>query len=139
MWEYEHSLVADVTPEAVWALYRDPESWLRWDHGLAAIALHGPFEVGTKGVLTPKGQDELPFTLTEVEPDRRFADETAVNGLVLHFIHTLEPQEDGRTRITHRVEITGPAAPDLAPHVGPAVTAGIPATLTRLADLAAAA
>ncbi|MET8630101.1 SRPBCC family protein [Kitasatospora sp. NPDC004669] len=138
MWEYEHSVIADVTPEAVWALYSDTTKWESWDQGLDAIELHGPFEVGTKGHLKPKGQDGFPFTLIEAEPNKRFTDETVVNGLVLHFIHILEAQADGRTKITHRVEITGPAAAEVAPHVGPAVTADIPATVARLAEIAAA-
>lgn len=132
MWEYEHSVTTDASPEAIWRLYADPSSWPSWDAGIEHMELDGPFAVGTTGRLTPSGQDTLPFTLIDVERHRRFVDETHVAGLVLRFIHTLVPQRDGGTTVTHRVEITGPAADQLGPQIGPGVTAGVPATIEAL-------
>lgn len=136
MWEYEHSVRTDASPEAIWRLYSDPSSWPSWDSGIEHMELDGPFAVGTTGRLTPVGQNNLPFTLTEVVPTRRFVDETQVAGLVLRFIHTLVPEPTGGTTITHRVEIIGPAADQLGPQIGPKVTAGVPTTIETLAKQA---
>jgi len=133
MWQFEQSIEAKVSAEAVWQLYSDVRTWPSWDKGIEAVELHGPFEVGTEGVLTPAGQGPLPFRVVEVTPQRGFVDETEVPGGVLRFIHKLLPLDGGVTQITHRVEIDGPAADDLGPQVGPQITAGIPETMDSLA------
>ncbi|MCK9874626.1 SRPBCC family protein [Frankia sp. Ag45/Mut15] len=138
MWEYEHSATVEVSAEAVWKLYTNPESWGTWDSGIVGLTLDGPFVPGTTGKLTPKGQDPVTITLVEVVENRSFIDETNLGGIVLRAIHRLEPVDGGRTRITHRIEITGPEADTLGPQIGPAVTAGVPETITTLARLAAA-
>lgn len=136
MWEYEHSIEADVTPEAVWRLYTDASSWPEWDFGIEAMELDGPLAAGSTGILTPRGRDSIPFTIIEAEENAGFTDETVLDGLVLTFKHTLEPIGAARTRITHRVEISGPAAEFAAPKIGPGITEGIPVTVLTLAEQA---
>jgi hypothetical protein len=136
MWEYEHSLEADVTPEAVWSLYTAASTWPEWDYGIESMELNGPFAVGTTGTLTPRGQGALPFTLIEVQENAKFVDETNLDGITLHFIHTLEPVAGGKTKITHRVEISGPAAEHVAPKIGSGISEGIPVTVLTLAEQA---
>ena len=138
MWTYEHTVTADATPEAIWPLYADVSAWLRWDGGLASVTLDGPFAAGSRGTLQPMGQDPLPFTLTQATPNSGFTDETQIPGAVLRFIHRLTA--DGhRTRISHRLEIDGPAADEIGPNLGPAITADFPETMDHLARLAEAA
>lgn len=135
MWEYEHSIETEASPEAIYRLYSDVATWPRWDEGIAEVTLDGPFAAGTRGVLTPEGQGPLPFRLTEVRSNQGFADETEVPGagIVLRFVHSLVPLGDGRTRVTHRVTIGGPAAETLGPQIGAGMTAGIPGTMASLA------
>ena len=47
-----------------------------------------------------------------------------------------EPAAAGRTRIIYRTEITGPAAGQAGPQLGPAITADFPDVLAALAKLA---
>lgn len=124
---------ARASAEAIWRLYRDVSTWPSWDPGIEAVELHGPFEPGAEGALTPAGQEPLSFRMIEVTPERGFVDETAVAGAVLRFIHRLLPLDGGGTRITHRVEIDGPAAGEVGPQAGPQITAGIPETMESLA------
>src|SRR5580704_17634124 len=138
MWQYEHTLEAEVTPAAVWRLYSDPSSWQTWDYGIESMELDDTFTAGGTGRLTPRGRDAIPFRLVEVDENVGFTDETEVEGLILRFIHRLEPVDDRRTPITHRVEITGPAADKVGPQIGPSITDGIPVTVATLVDLAAA-
>jgi hypothetical protein len=51
-------------------------------------------------------------------------------------MHRLKAAEGGRTRIIYRTEITGPAADQVGPHLGPAITADFPDVLAALAKLA---
>ncbi len=138
MWEYEHSIETAASREAIYQLYSDVVTWPLWDDGIAQVTLDGPFAVGAQGVLTAKGQEPLTFRIVEVQPNVGFADETKMPaaGVALRFAHILTPLGGGRTRITHRVTITGAAADTLGPHIGPAITAGIPNTMAALARYA---
>jgi hypothetical protein len=137
MYTFELSVESTATPDAVWALYADVAAWLTWDHGLEAVEVDGPFEAGTAGRITPHGMGTLPFTITWAEPGRGFTDETLAMGHVLRFAHEIEALPGGGSRVTHRVEIEGPAADE----IGPNVTGDTPeavAALVALAELATA-
>jgi hypothetical protein len=134
MWTYEHSIETAASATAIFRLYSDVSTWPEWDEGLTGVTLDGPFTTGSKGTITPQGQDALPFRLTLVAPDQGFTDETDLPGagVTLRFVHILTPIENGQTRITHRVEIVGPAAEEVGPTLGPQVTADTPAAMAAL-------
>jgi polyketide cyclase/dehydrase/lipid transport protein len=136
MWTYEHSIETDATPDAIWPLYTDVPAWPRWDQGLEWVMLNGPFAAGSTGSLKVPGQDPLPFTLLDVRPLAGFSDETYIPGLAIRFDHSLAPTSTGKTRITHRVIITGAAAEELGPQLGPRITADVPEAMESLAHLA---
>ncbi|MER5999195.1 SRPBCC family protein [Nonomuraea angiospora] len=132
MYAYEHTLDTTAPAAAVWALYADVNGWTAWDTSLLQIDLEGPFEVGTEGTMTPEGQDTVRFRIVELVTGELFTDETVVGELTLRFIHRLAETGTG-TRVTHRVEITGPGAEE----IGPMVTSDVPdamATLIKLAE-----
>jgi hypothetical protein len=135
MWTYEHSQTTTATPRQIWPLYADVAAWLRWDRGLTSVTLEGPFAAGSSGMLTPAGQDGLPFTIVDATPNKEFTDETAIPGAVLRFIHRLDPVEGG-TRVTHRLEIDGPAADEIGPNLGPMITADFADAVEALVALA---
>jgi len=139
MAEYEHSLEAAVSADAVWELYADPTSWPSWDSGVERVELDGPLATGVTGRFTPRGAEALPFTVIQAEANRGFTDEFAFPGAVLRGTHTITPLGGGRTRITHRMELTGPDAEQLAPELMPGITDDIPLTVAALALAAAAA
>jgi hypothetical protein len=134
MFRYEHSLVADATPEAIYALYSDVSTWPAWDHAIAAMTIAGPFAAGTSGTLTLGNGQTFPYTIVEAVAGRGFAGETPIPDGVIRFEHTLEPLAAGSTRITHRVIVEGPAAEA----IGVAICAGTPAAVAALAAQSAA-
>ncbi|HVS05606.1 MAG TPA: SRPBCC family protein [Candidatus Dormibacteraeota bacterium] len=136
MWTYEHSIETGASPESIWPLYADVPAWPRWDQGLEWVTLNGPFAGGSTGNLKVPGQDPLPFKVLEVRPLQSFSDETYIPGLAIRFDHFLEPTNTGKTRITHRVIITGPAADEAGPNLGPQITADVPEAMESLARLA---
>jgi hypothetical protein len=127
---YRHSVEADVSAEAVWALYEDVETWPSWDDQAERITRDGPFAAGTTGTMTFTGQEPLSYRLTKVEPLREFVDETPAGPLVVRVSHRLEPLGPRRVRITHEAEVDGPA--DEARHVGAMITADFPQTMASL-------
>jgi hypothetical protein len=98
--------------------------------------MHDPFEVGSQLSVTPAGQDTFRSTITELVENERYADSTEFGGLSLVFRHTLEPTGAG-TVVTHELVIDGPAADEMAPELGPQISADFPEQLQAL--LAAAA
>ncbi|MER5915606.1 SRPBCC family protein [Streptomyces sp. NPDC001982] len=137
MWDFEHTIEADVTPAQVWARYVDTASWPEWDEGIVRVTLDGPFAAGSTGTMTPEGQDPLPFTITEAVAEQGFTDETVIpDAVTLRFIHRLAGLPGGRTKITHRLEIEGPAAEAMGPELGPQITSDFPEAMEALAKVA---
>lgn len=131
---YSYVVEADVTADAVWALYDDVASWPAWDAQAEWVTREGPFATGTRGAMKFRGMDALSYTLKSVEPLREFTDETSVGDLVVRVSHRLEPLGDGRLRVTYSAEIDGP--PEHAEQVGPAITEDFPETIAALLAMA---
>jgi hypothetical protein len=138
MFEYEYSLEAEVTAEAVWKIYNNTAAWTTWDTGTEKVELNGPLAAGSRGFIKFSGQDPLPFRIVSAQPNREFTDETEIPGadIFVRFTHSLSPLSNGGTRISQRVTITGPAAETLGPQIGPGIIADIPQSIAALVDLA---
>jgi len=136
MWEYEHGIETSAAPGVLWRLWADIAGWPRWNDGIEKITIDGPFAVGTTFTMTPPGDEPIRMRLTEIVPGELFTDEMDGGDFAVRTIHRLEPATGGRTRITYRTEITGPAAGHIGPQLGPAITADFPQVLAALARLA---
>ena len=87
--------------------------------------------------MKPKGQDPITSVILEATENQRYADQTDFGGVRLRFSHTLVPRLDGGTVVTHRLEITGPAADQVGPELGPAITEDFPQAMAALLARAA--
>jgi hypothetical protein len=132
MWEYEHAVEAEVDAAALWRVWADVERWGEWNGDIAAIAIDGPFAVGSEIAMTPRGADPVRLRLEAVEEDRRFVDVAELDGVVVRTEHRIDVLGEGRVRVVYRTEIDGPAAAELGPEIGPAITADFPATIGAL-------
>lgn len=128
---FVHSAEGPAAVETVWALWSDVSRWTEWDESLESATLEAPFVEGSSGTMVVRGQGPISFTLTSVEDGIGFVDETSVPGALLRFSHQVEQIPNG-VRVTHSVEIVGPAAEFL----GPVVTAGLPDAVEALVKLA---
>ncbi|MFG3280347.1 polyketide cyclase [Streptomyces sp. NPDC048111] len=138
MWTYEYSLETSATPEAIWRLWADVENWGAWNADIADIRINGPFATGAEIVMTPAGEDPVHLVVAEAVTHQQFVDEARFDGLLLRTLHRLNPAEQGRVRVTYRMEITGGGADQLGPQIGPAVTGDWPETVAALVKLAEA-
>jgi len=132
MWEYEHSVLTTATPDALWRHWSDVAAWPEWNPGIAEIQVDGPFAAGTSVTMTPPDDDPIRLLLVEVVPGELFADEMDAGDFVVRTEHRLQPAGAGTTRVTYRTEITGPAADQVGPQLGPAITADFPEVLAGL-------
>ena len=131
---YTHSIEAGVSAEAIWALYEDVTTWPEWDADAEVITRDGPFETGTTGTMTFRGQEPLSYRLANVDPLREFVDETPVGDIVVRVSHRLEEIDPGRLRITYTAELEGPE--EQTKVIGPAITSDFPATMASLVSRA---
>ena len=136
MWEYEYSVEARVTPEAVWRVWSDVDGSASWNAGVEFVELRGPFAAGTEFTLKAPGRDAVTVRLAEVVEYKQFVEETEANGLVTRIYHQIEELDPGITRLTYRVEITGPEADELGPQLGPGLAEAFPELVTRLVEAA---
>jgi uncharacterized protein YndB with AHSA1/START domain len=136
MWKYEHSVKTTAAPQALWRHWSDVASWPEWNHGIEKIEIDGPFAVGTTFTMTPPGDDPIKMSIVEIVQGEQFTDEMDAGDFVVRTVHRLEPLEAGRTLVVYRTEITGPAADQVGPQLGPAITEDFPEVLAALVKLA---
>jgi len=138
MWNFQVSATiagADSsTPEAVWQRWTDVENWKDWDSSLLSSTLFGPFEVGTRGELTPHGMSAMPFELTEVTPLKSFSDSTPLPGATITFQHWLEQTAEG-LKITHQATLSGDSWQGYAERMGVHLEHGLEDSVEKLAHL----
>ncbi|MHC6231755.1 SRPBCC family protein [Arthrobacter sp. MMS24-T111] len=136
MWEYEHGIDTNATPEAIWRLWSDVENWGAWNGEIEKIEINGPFAEGTQILMTPPGDDPIPLAIAEAVENERFVDEARFGGLLLRTTHRIDPAGGDRIRVVYRMEITGDGADEAGPQIGPGITADWPETMAALAKMA---
>ena len=136
MWEYEHGIETNATPEAIWRLWSDVKNWGDWNGEIEKIEINGPFAEGTQILMTPPGEDPIPLVIAEAVENERFVDEARFSGLLLRTTHRIDPAGRDRIRVVYRMEITGDGADEAGPQIGPGITADWPETMAALVKMA---
>jgi hypothetical protein len=136
MWEAQHSVETSARPQEIWALWADVEGWPAWNADIERIELVGPFAAGSTIRMTPIGQEPIDLRLAEAVEPELFVDEADLGEIVVRTIHRADELDRGRTRVTYRMEITGPASDTLGPQIGPEISGDFPQTLAALVELA---
>jgi len=136
MWTTEYSATTTLPREAVWTALRELHCGRLTYPGADRFVLDGPFAVGSRIAVTPQGQDEMISAIVELVDNERYADLTEFDGLSLLFRHTLESLDKG-TRVTHRLEISGDAADQVGPELGPQISGDFASSMAALFEQAA--
>jgi hypothetical protein len=137
MYLFECEATLEAGPAAVWAVWTDVARWPEWDVSKEIARLDGPFEPGVSGWAKQRGNLGGSFTITVVEPGRRWVSECPVLLGKVVFDHTLEPVAKRRVRVVKRVEAEGGIAPLIRLFV-PKMRRDIAESLAALGRLAAA-
>ena len=132
MWEYEYAAETTASPEAIWRIWADVETWGEWNPDIEKIELDGPFAVGSVIAMTPVGQEVVRLRLASVKENEQFVDEAEIGGATFRTMHRLDDIGENRVRVTYRMEITGHSADELGPQLGPVITADFPETVAAL-------
>ena len=134
----EHRISIDASPDVIFQIYREVDSWHKWDPDTKQATLDGPFQVGSRGLLTPTQGRTVPMELTVVEPGRRFTVESKIPLFRMRFEHEMRSVAASNTEVVHRVTFSGPLSILLRPLLLKRVNAGLPTTLARLKTFAEA-
>ena len=104
----EHALEIQAPLERLWALTAQVVDWPRITPTVTDVEPldDGPLRVGSRFRLKQPGQPLRVWTVTALEPQRRFAWSTRLLGLVMTGVHELVATDTG-TRNVLRVELTG--------------------------------
>ena len=70
--------------------------------------------------------------VTEVSEPHLFVDEADLGDVVVRTVHRVDPLDGECSRVTYRMEITGPAADEIGPRLGPQISSDFPETLFAL-------
>jgi hypothetical protein len=138
MWTGEHSVETTASPESIWRLWSDVTTWGEWNADIERIQISGPFAAGSTIAMTPAGQDTVELRLSEVSETNLFVDEADLGDVVIRTFHRIDRLDEGRNRVTYRMEITGPSADTVAPELGPQISGDFPDVLAALVERAAA-
>lgn len=133
--QVEHHITVNASADSIYRIYEDVRNWHTWDPDTKSASLDGPFEVGSKGKLTPTKGNTVPMALTKVEPGRRFTVESKIPFFRMRFEHELLPVS-GTTEVVHRVTFSGPLSFILGPMLSKQLNSGLPVTLSKLKALA---
>jgi hypothetical protein len=136
MWEAEYSTETSATPQEIWRLWADVAGWRSWNADIAEIQLTGPFAAGSTIRMTPIGQEPIELRIAEAVEPELFVDEADFGEIVVRTIHHAKQLDDGRARVSYRMEITGPASDTLGSQIGPEISGDFPQTLAALVERA---
>jgi hypothetical protein len=135
--QVEHRITVAAPAETIFRIYEDVQNWHSWDPDTKQATLEGPFEVGSRGRLTPTKGNTVPMVLTQVVPGRCFTVESKIPLFRMVFEHELVGLPGG-TEVVHRVTFSGLLAVVLGPVLSKQLNAGLPVTLSKLKSVAEA-
>jgi hypothetical protein len=135
MWHAEHTLETTAPPERIWAQLQVVGNWPQWETGLTWAELPGAFSAGAQGTMKFQSEGPKSFLLSNVNAQRGF---TALMKLPLAEVRHIHSQETSAigTRMTHRIEISGPLCWLYALSRGRRLREGLAPSMRLLARLA---
>lgn len=88
MWSKTYSKkVAGLKADCLWKVWSDVNQWHTWQDDIEYTKMEGEFTAGKTYKMKPKGAPEVSIELSEVEPNRTFADLTRFPLARMHAIH----------------------------------------------------
>jgi hypothetical protein len=132
VWTNEQSVETSASPEDIWRLWADVPRWPEWNGDIERIELDGPFAAGSRILMTPIGEEPVELRIAEAIEPVMFVDQAELGDVLVRTIHRVERLDADRSRVSYRMEITGPAADTLGPQIGPQISGDFPQTLAAL-------
>jgi uncharacterized membrane protein len=106
--ELVRSIDIDAPPDVVWAVMSDGARWPEWTRSVTAVRRldEGPLRVGSRALIRQPRFPPAVWTVTELEPGRRFVWMSGMPGLRVYGDHAVASRATG-TRATLRLSYDG--------------------------------
>ena len=113
---FTHSRRFEVPATRLWELVLDVEAWPDVTPTMSSVVRtdQGPLQIGSTARITQPGIGERTWTVTELDPARRFAWETTLGRIRMRAAHDLTAEGPQAATQTLTVELEGPGAGLLA-------------------------
>jgi hypothetical protein len=131
-WSFAHSVEAAVAPDTAWRFWTDVSNWT-FDTSLEWVRLDPGFVAGARGVTKPRGAEPIEWRVRDAGGGQATID-LPFPGAVVTFHWTFEPAGLNRTRLTQRVELSGPQAADYIAIAQSQLASGLPEGMRTLAE-----
>ena len=135
MWKKEITIETKATKEQIWKLWSDVENWNKWDNEVQTSELNGKFEKGAKGVLKPNNGPKSKFILESAKYPFEFTTKSSLPLAKMYFTHKIS-ENNGKTEITHGVEISGITTFIFSKVIGKKIVAELPKAMDKLSIMA---
>jgi len=92
----------------VWAVFADVERWPDWTPSVTSVhPLDGPLALGARFTIRQPRLPRLTWRVVEFEPGRSWVWRAGAAGGRTFAHHLVEPQDDGSTVVTQRIDQRG--------------------------------
>ena len=132
MYSFGDARTIDGEPDAVWAVWSDPDRFPEWDPREERTRLDGPFAVGSSIDSKQRGNPGGIAVITAIEPGVSWTATSPLPGGQLSIEHRVEQAGQGHVRVSKRYEATGPLTVLFRYWYGPRVTRSLPASFEAL-------
>ncbi len=129
---FTHSAEVQANDQAAWEFWTRVENWTL-DVAIESVSLNGGFVKGSNGITKTIDGQLIEWKIVDVE-DKRAVIEIPIPGAIDRFEWTFESRDDGRTRITQNISLSGEQAESFLPAMGQAFEQGIMDGMRRLAE-----
>lgn len=108
------------SPDVIWAAWTDIANWKTWSPTMSVSEPldDSPFAVGKQARLHIRGGGTGIWTVTLVEPGRRFMWDNVYRGVRSTADHIVAPSPDGGSDVTLKFEATGLLASLMGLYIG---------------------
>lgn len=95
--EFVRTIEIDAPPAGVWTVMSDVERWPEWTASVTGVRRldHGPLRLGSRAVIRQPRFPPASWTVTTLEPGRRFVWKSGMPGLWVHGDHSVAPHGAG--------------------------------------------
>ncbi|SHN49895.1 SRPBCC family protein [Desulfovibrio litoralis] len=130
-WTFEESATTTASPEAIWELWSNVDSWSKWDCGVKWAKLETTFSQGEYISIKPVNGPKVRCLLEEVTPFKSFTTRNNLPFTTIIFRHQIS-----NGVITHKVEMRGFLTPLFKRLFGKETQRELPQAIRTLIDMA---
>jgi len=131
-----HEFLLDIDRERLFRALADLRRWPEWDDEILSVDCEGQPRAGSRFTLRLKDGSRAALTVEALEPPALFVDRAKLPLARMVSRHEFLPAEDGRTRLRHVIQISGPLAWLWDRLVARKIAAGLPRQAERMAAYA---